>query len=403
MADKYYSQITNVNLSSGNYILVIPGWYPTPQDPYTGDFNQRHVNAAGIYVAQVVLYVVKDKTNTLKKTAAIYKQAAENIVEIIVTYRQRKNKWIDAVYSNLTYVRLLFTYAAIIKAQFGLPLLVHSYIVIRGGLGGLLLSKKWRIPFILSENWTIYYPDDPGYLLKRNLIFRWTVKAVFKNLNKFLPVTDNLKQHVFSVLNPVPFSVIPNVVNTKLFQFKEKLSEDKIFRFVHVSTMTYQKNPEGLLRAFKKFSEIHPSSVLLMVGPYTKDLNEYAKEIGLNETTVHFTGLISYTQVAEILMLSNALVLFSRYENLPCVILEALCCGLPVISTDVGGITEVVDVHNGILIQNENEEQLKEAFIKMYNSFKDYNPKKISDLASNLFSYESVGGLISSVYEEITI
>ena len=119
MAEKYYSQINEVDLSAKNYVLVVPGWYPTWQDPLTGDFNQRHVKAAGIHTPQVVVYIAKDQTEKLTKTETRYKQLTKNIVEIIIIYPKKKNKQIDTVHSNLLYIALLNKYANIIKKKWG--------------------------------------------------------------------------------------------------------------------------------------------------------------------------------------------------------------------------------------------------------------------------------------------
>jgi glycosyltransferase involved in cell wall biosynthesis len=43
---------------------------------------------------------------------------------------------------------------------------------------------------------------------------------------------------------------------------------------------------------------------------------------------------------------ADAFILFSRHENFPCVVIEALCCGLPVVASNVGGIAEAVDETN---------------------------------------------------------
>ncbi|WP_018616712.1 glycosyltransferase family 4 protein [Segetibacter koreensis] len=403
MAEKYYSEIKDVHLSSNNYILVVPGWYPTWQDVFTGDFNQRHVKAAGQYMPQVVLYIVKDQSQTLTGIETRYKQLTENIVEITVMYPAKRNKWIDTIYSNLSYLKLLYAYAEIIKSRWGIPRLIHSYIVIRGGVGGFLLSKKWKIPFILSENWTIYYPEDPAYLGNRNVIFRWLVKLVFKNVKRFLPVTDNLKKQVYSLVKPIPSTVIPNAVDTDVFYYDKELVQENTFRFVHVSTMVYQKNPLALLRAFKKFTELFSGGCLYMVGPYPQDVLTYARSIGLDENAVRFTGAVSYPEVAEMLTLSQVLVLFSRYENLPCVILEALCCGLPVISTNVGGISEVIDTNNGILVNNEDEQQLTDAFTSIFTTYKNYDREKIALTAASLFAYKTVGNSINTVYQAVKL
>jgi glycosyltransferase involved in cell wall biosynthesis len=293
-------------------------------------------------------------------------------------------------------------YSKIIRKKFGKPSLLHSYIVMRGGLAGLLLSKRWKVPFILTENWTIYYPADPGYLEKRNFMFRWLVKKVFKKVKRFLPVTENLRLQSAKLVGSVPSTIIPNVVETGIFNYKSS-PVNSVFRIIHISTMEYQKNPEGLLRCFKRFNEEFSGTFLQMVGPYPPEVGKYAASIGLNDTKVEFTGAVPYTTVAEMLKKSDILVLFSRYENLPCVILEAFCAGLPVISTGVGGIAEVINNSNGILIDSENEQQLFESLCSIYRNYKTYYDRgAISREATEKFSYEAVGRMINDVYRKVT-
>jgi glycosyltransferase involved in cell wall biosynthesis len=138
-----------------------------------------------------------------------------------------------------------------------------------------------------------------------------------------------------------------------------------------------------------------------MVGPYPNNILAYARDLGLDEAQVYFTGSVSYNEVAGYIKNSNALVLFSRYENLPCVILESLCCGVPVISTRVGGVAEVINTENGVLVDNENEDQLTAAFNEMYVGYATYNAEAISAAATKLFSYEAVGQAIHSVYVNV--
>ncbi|HEX8334479.1 MAG TPA: glycosyltransferase [Segetibacter sp.] len=400
MASGNHKEIGTLNSPFSDYVLALPGWYPTWLDPLPGDFNQRHIKAASLFKPQVVLYIGKDASGTLLKTEVRANQLSERITEIIVLYPISKMRWWDVIQSNIYFLIYLFRYARIIRQKFGKPTLLHSYIVMRGGLAGWLLSRRWKIPFVLSENWTIYYPADPGYLSRRNLIFQSLVKGIFRKVKRFLPVTYDLKNQSESLVGIVPSSVIPNVVETDIFNYQESLG-NSIFRFIHVSTMTYQKNPEGLLRCFKIFNDEHPATSLQMVGPYPTEVAQYAASLGLSDK-VEFTGAVTYSTVAELLKKANALVLFSRYENLPCVILEAFCCGLPVISTRVGGVAEVINDENGVLVDNENEQQLLDAFGKIYNNYTTgYDRQNISKSAIEKFSYKAVGKMINDVYEDV--
>jgi glycosyltransferase involved in cell wall biosynthesis len=165
--------------------------------------------------------------------------------------------------------------------------------------------------------------------------------------------------------------------------------------------MNYQKNPEGILLACKMVKARGISFELLMVGKEDKALNILAKQYGLDDGTVIFKPAISYAGVANEMQQSSALLLFSRFENLPCVVLEALCSGLPVISTNVGGINEVINDSNGILIENENTEQLANAMCTLINNYKMYNKASIATDAAKKFNYVTVGHQYLNVYHTI--
>ena len=98
---------------------------------------------------------------------------------------------------------------------------------------------------------------------------------------------------------------------------------------------------------------------------------------------------------------SHTLLMYSRYENLPCVVLEALCCGLPVISSAVGGIPEIVAEKNGILLNKYSEECLVNEMENMFVNYSKFNQQKISMDAADKFSYPSVGKMIVSKYEKL--
>ena len=98
---------------------------------------------------------------------------------------------------------------------------------------------------------------------------------------------------------------------------------------------------------------------------------------------------------------ADCLLLFSNIENSPCVIGEALCCGLPVITTNVGGIPELTSESNSLLIESKDEDALTQAMHEMVGGINNYNRKKIAENAISKFSYSVIGKQINTVYEEI--
>ena len=116
---------------------------------------------------------------------------------------------------------------------------------------------------------------------------------------------------------------------------------------------------------------------------------------------VFFKGEISYSQVANEIQESDCLILFSNIENSPCVISEALCCGVPVIATNVGGIPELVSNNNSILVAPGNTEQLKNAMIKMMEIYSSFNKNKIAEDAQNKFNYPIIGNEFDVLYRSV--
>ena len=92
------------------------------------------------------------------------------------------------------------------------------------------------------------------------------------------------------------------------------------------------------------------------------------------------------------------MVLSSNYENMPVVILEAFACGLPVVSTNVGGISEIVNESNGLLVPPHDAEKLANAMQKMLESYQNYDANTLRNSIIKKFSNEAVGKLLNSLY-----
>jgi glycosyltransferase involved in cell wall biosynthesis len=380
-------------------VLWLASWYPNRTDPFNGDFIERHAIAVSKLVKLTVIFIVKDES--LQNGKVQIEKTAENNCTVYRVYYGRKSslEFIEKLSSLKTYYSLQQQlYHQIINEQ-GKPDIVHVQVAMKGGMLARQLKKKFNIPYIVTEHWTGYFKQHEPNIYSGNRILKWLNKKILAEANLFLPVSKNLGDTVNRDFTPVTFQVIPNAVNTQLF-FPVDQAIHK-FRFIHPSLMNYQKNPEGILLACKMVKARGISFELLMVGKEDKALNILAKQYGLDDGTVIFKPAISYAGVANEMQQSSALLLFSRFENLPCVVLEALCSGLPVISTNVGGINEVINDSNGILIENENTEQLANAMCTLINNYKMYNKASIATDAAKKFNYVTVGHQYLNVYHTI--
>ncbi len=158
--------------------------------------------------------------------------------------------------------------------------------------------------------------------------------------------------------------VIPNGVNT--IQFKPSLSEKSSkTTLIYVGRLIPTKGVHILLKAFHQVLEKEISANLHIVGdgPEKEKLQLLAQELEITSST-HFHG--SVDNVAPLLQKSDVFVLPSSVEGLPNALLEAMSCGLAVITTRVGGNAEIVkDGINGLLIEPDNPKQLTNALMKI--------------------------------------
>lgn len=115
---------------------------------------------------------------------------------------------------------------------------------------------------------------------------------------------------------------------------------------LYVGNFLDVKNPLLLVRAFARFAQTQAGrdARLIMAGrgPMQDEVRQLAASAGLG-ARVTLTGPLDSTQIALHMAAADFLCLSSRNEGLPNVILEAFACGLPVLSTEVGGISEVVN------------------------------------------------------------
>jgi len=378
-------------------ILWLCSWYPSGKEPFNGDFIQRHAKAAALYndIYVIHIYGLLQGENKDLNTEIFQ---SNGLTEQIIYYRKSKSI-IGKIISSLREIRILRKNINDYINKFGKPDLVHVHIPYKLGLAGIWIKKKFFIPYIVTEHWGIYNLSVAENYNCRSFIFKHIVKKVFKNANRFLSVSNFLGKGVNEFVVRRNFDVVPNVVDTNLFCPVKK--NNRTFRFIHVSNMVGLKNAEGILNAFQKFLHQGSEAELVMVGDTKPEIRKYAENLGFPAGAVSFKGEISYDQVAMEMQESDCLVLFSIMENSPCVICEALCCGLPVIATAVGGVPELLSTENSIQVQPGDEQDLVGAMRNMIQKENLFERNKIADNARSKFSYETIGKKLDAVYTEV--
>lgn len=376
------------------YILHIPSWFPDEQNPYTGNFIEKHIEAISKYSPSVTLKVVRkqqfDSSRLIEKK--------EDNTLFARFYKPKKTlfgRFFSKIYRHYLYRKS----AKEILREYGKPSLIHLHVAFPMGGFARKLSRKWNVPLLLTEHWSIYQPQNQD---KRTPQLMKDLAKLFDSVSAFTAVSENLKEQIALLFPGLKSTVIPNVVDTELFFPRHSIHEKKTI--IHISTLQDEvKNISGILNAIAVLYQSRQDFVLKIIHENRSErAEEFVKANGLEELVL-FMGSKTEKEVADELQKSDFLLLFSNYENLPCVIIEAFACGKPVLATAVGGIAEIVNEERGILIQPKDEKALVEQLNKMLDHVEEYDSEKIRKYAEAHFTPEIVGKQFADFYEDIVL
>ena len=380
--------------------MWLASWYPTALDPFSGDFVQRSATALSAVMPVQVLHIARDTEGAVTRSVQTATVVKGELTETIIYYYVRPTgvAIVDKLLSTHRYLSLGRRWLKAFKAkQCGKPMLVEVCVAMRAGLLALWMKRHWQQPFLVQEHWVGYYRQLMPPDLRRNRLFWRLSKRILSQATALLPDSRDLGAHINATLLPMAFTEIPNAVDTNLFYWEPKPAATT-FQFIHVSTLGHQKNTDGIIRCFHQLQQQQPALrlQLVVVGPDFEPLQQQFPTV----PGLIFTGPMPYAQVAALVRKAHAMVLFSRYENLPCVMLEAFCAGLPVIATNVGGIRFHLPAQNGILIASEDEPALLTAMRNMVMHHDQYNSASIATHAAATYGYETIARTYTQTYRK---
>jgi glycosyltransferase involved in cell wall biosynthesis len=262
---------------------------------------------------------------------------------------------------------------------------VSGYRII--GLAAVLAGKLFHKPVVLKADSQGEMSGDffQSGLRKfgishKTLLFRWFLafrNTILKKANAFSAISPGMaSEWIASGISSEKIHSIPNSVDTSRFmpvEFSQKDLLRKKLNFpqnatiaIYTGRLVSYKGLPLLLKVWAEIRHKHENILLLLAGTGGLDihnceheLREYVKVHGL-ENQVVFTGTVQ--NVPEYLQASDLFVFPTENDAFPSSIVEAMACGLPVVSTPVGAIkTIITDGKTGLLIQPGNAEQLYQA------------------------------------------
>ena len=358
-------------------VLFICSWYPSKEHNTLGNFIQRHACAVAGLHKVTVLTAVESASNSYEVNHN------EGVTEHIAYFKKKL--------PFFSYRKTLVSAYRKLKQEQKFDI-VHLHVAYPAAV----ILPYLKAPYLITEHFSGYHAIS-GFKWSR-FKKRLTLKAL-NNARYILPVSGYLAKSIRNFGAKGKYIKIPNVVDSGLFYYKEVV-RPSVFTFLHVSSLEERsKNITGLLKGFELLHQKGIDFKLLIGGD--GDLEELKLKISstsLPSAKVEIFGESPSSEIALKMQNCHCLVMFSHFETQSCTVLEALCCGVPVVSSAVGGIPEEIDEANGLLVESGNTTALADALEKITLVKDQFNPVDISKKAIESYSNKSVARKISDIY-----
>jgi glycosyltransferase involved in cell wall biosynthesis len=268
------------------------------------------------------------------------------------------------------------------------------------GIPAFFSKKIFSYPYILYAR---------GSEKTENLSFigKYLLRSTFVNAEKIVVLTNEMKKDLQKISDK-EIIVIPNGINLEQFIVLSKPNREtnstKIVIFV--GRILAIKGLEYLIEAMKIIREYDENICLILIGD-GKDrqkLEDIVKNLKL-EKTVIFKGAIQNIEIPKYLFQANIFVLPSLSEGFPNVILEAMAAGLPIVSTNVDGLSELIkNEENGYLVDPKNPDQLAQKILKILKNKELQNTMSHNNLIkAKEYSWDNVVDNLEKLYSNILI
>lgn len=260
-----------------------------------------------------------------------------------------------------------------------------------------IMANKGKYKMILSDR------NDP----KReytSLIYKSLMKHLFPKVDGYVFQTDDAKEYFDNIIDfqKKKSQIIVNPVNPKFI--KERYNGIREKEIVAVGRLNEQKNYDLMINSFNNIKDKYPDYVLKIYGegPLKEKLTSKIQQMNL-ENKVLLQGVSD--SIDEKIYKSDLFIMSSDYEGIPNALIEAMCLGLPVISTDCpcgGPKMFISNNENGLLVPVNNEKELSNAIDNiladdLLRNKIGTNASKISDKIKPDIIVEQWSEFISSV------
>ena len=364
-------------------VLHLPLWAPNKDDVQLGNFIQQHI-------------ALSQQDHDIH-SIEFFSDSSLNKVIIIdgnqktqVSYPKSWLKW-RTFYWYLRACKLVHLH---LNQKGFEPDVIHCHVAGRN----LWFASKYfsKTPCVLSEHWS-------GYL---NSFFDrlpfYTRRFLIRNINRSKVITcasNHLAEALIEKGVNKKIEILQNVIKYK--EKKEEIIKDG-FTFLVVADLVDEiKNISGVIDAMSRL-EVEDCKIKLVVVGGGEDqtyLENLVEEKNLKSRVV-FHGRAVQEVVQDHFLKADCIIVNSHIETYSMVTIESILSGCPVIATRCGGPEQFINADNGILINTNDTNGLKDAMFEVLQNKAKYTPDKVRTSIVNRYSEQSITKHLDQIYEQ---
>lgn len=380
-------------------ILFLCSWYPNPDERSNGIFIKRHAQALSLKHNVTVVFV--KSIHTIHEPVSI-KNEEENFEEHLYFY-PKLSSGIPVLSAAQKFLKLKAQYRkAIDRLSVTSFDIIHVNTIFPAAIPALYALKKYpSAKMVITEHWSGYYPEDGNY--KGKPVTYYTRKLVAK-ANALLVISEKLKQAMLSHGLKGNYHKIHNVVDTNLFKpAATRKDATGALNILHVSSLVErEKNISGIIEIAKALKDRNFNFHLIIAGENKDEINAHqilAQKYNLQDK-ITFVGFKTPPEIADCMNNAGVFLLFSHYEGMPVVVLEALSCGLPVISTNVGEIKNIIKPEMGVVLNTASVKECADVLVS-YKREQYMNQDQMNQHMAANYSPQAVCREITKIYQQL--
>jgi teichuronic acid biosynthesis glycosyltransferase TuaC len=353
-----------------NYrILYFSSQFPTLRNPTRGAFSLQRVQALHRAGCEVVVVSPLDITALLTRPGQVYRwikrqahQPFESEVQGIPSYYP---KWICPPKRIIGWYSSFFMFLQIRNAVIQLATVFRPDVILTSWLpdavAASMVGNLIKVPVLAIADGTdvnLWIEKYRAWNYARDILNEKTAFIIF--VSEALRAAGT-SRGLYGRKN----TVLHNAVDVHLFSPNTFIRNNGEFTVLGVGRFIPTKGFHILLEAFAKFSKLLNQQARLVLvgdGPQHEALLQRAADLDIH-SSVEMVGFIDQEKLVKYYQEADVFCLPSFSEGFPCVVVEAMACGKPVVASRVGGIAEVVDAQSGILVAPGDADTLCDALL----------------------------------------